>query len=134
MQLAAFSGNHFFLGHAAMLINEGLPDYIAEELKRKYDLGKMTVGILGMAFKGDSDDPRESLSYRLRKRLQMDCRAVLCTDPHIADPSFVSLDTILDHADLFVIGAPHREYISLDFAGKPVVDVWNHCAKAAGAQ
>ena len=56
MQLSSFSNNNFFLGHSAMLINEGLPKFIVEKLKSKYTMTNLTVGILGMAFKGDSDD------------------------------------------------------------------------------
>src|SRR5204862_4021096 len=51
MQLAAFSQNTFILGHAAMLINEGLPAHIVEMARRQVDLSTATVGILGMAFK-----------------------------------------------------------------------------------
>ena len=41
----------------------------------------MTVGILGMAFKGGSDDTRSSLSYKLKRVLALKAREVLCTDP-----------------------------------------------------
>ena len=68
LQLSAFSGNNFFLGHAAMLVNEGLPNFIPLTL-RKNSLRDKTVAILGMAFKADTDDNRESLSYKLRKML-----------------------------------------------------------------
>ena len=54
MQLAAFNDNNFALGHAAMLVNEGLPLYLVSRLESSYDLADMTVGILGMAFKGES--------------------------------------------------------------------------------
>ena len=67
MQLAAFSTDHFPMGHSAMLINEGLPTYMIDMLDRRRHLQGQTVGILGMAFKGDSDDPRSSLSYKLKK-------------------------------------------------------------------
>ena len=69
MQLAAFNRNNFVLGHSAMLINEGLPLYLVSRLEERFDLAELTVGILGMAFKGGSDDPRESLAYKLRKIL-----------------------------------------------------------------
>lgn len=127
MQLASFSGNNFFLGHAAMLVNEGLPDYIANELRKRYPLTQMTVAILGMAFKGESDDPRESLSYKLRKRLLLECKSVLCTDPFVTDDRFVPLQTVYECADLAIIGSPHREYREFDLGDRPVIDVWNHC-------
>ena len=61
MQLAAFSTtDQFPMGHAAMLVNEGLPAYIVDMLEKEQPLAGRTIGILGMAFKGDSDDPRSS--------------------------------------------------------------------------
>ncbi|WP_406694872.1 nucleotide sugar dehydrogenase [Singulisphaera sp. Ch08] len=132
MQLAAAYENHFALGHAAMLVNEGLPNFIVRHLKGKYPLGTMSVGILGMAFKADSDDPRESLSYKLRKILEYEAREVLCTDPHIEAPSFLPLDEVLSRADLLIIGAPHREYRALGpTVAKPVIDIWNLFGKGA---
>src|SRR5437588_1364487 len=69
MQLAAFNKGGFYMGHEAMLVNEGLPNYLVNQLKRSHDLREKTVGILGMAFKGNIDDKRESLSYKLKKIL-----------------------------------------------------------------
>ena len=50
----------FNLGHAAMLVNEGLPNFIIRHLKMQQELSSMRIGILGMAFKAEIDDPRES--------------------------------------------------------------------------
>jgi UDP-N-acetyl-D-mannosaminuronic acid dehydrogenase len=125
MQLSAFSNNNFFLGHAAMLINEGLPNYVVEQLKRAYPLREKVVGILGMAFKADSDDPRESLSYKLKRILELEARQVLCSDVYITAAGFVPAEDLVERADIIVLGAPHREYKSLALNGKPVVDIWN---------
>src|SRR6185437_5489540 len=70
MQLAAFNNNNFTLGHASMMINEGLPMYIVARLEQEYDLSSLTVGILGMSFKSGSDDTRSSLSYKLKRLLR----------------------------------------------------------------
>src|SRR4051794_4228720 len=126
MQLAAAINNNFALGHAAMLINEGLPAFLVRHLKRRHDLAEMRVGLLGMAFKADSDDPRESLSYKLRKILEYEAAEVLCTDVHIKNLSFLPLDEVVARSDLLVIGAPHTEYRALRLPeGKPVLDIWN---------
>ena len=85
MQLAAFSQNNFVLGHAAMLVNEGLPAFLVELAKQQCKLSELTAGILGMAFKAESDDNRDSLSYKLRRLLTLEARKVLCTDPFVAD-------------------------------------------------
>ena len=86
----------------------------------------MTVGILGMAFKAESDDIRSSLSYKLKRILRFKAREVLCTDPYVTpatDPTLVPLDEVLAEADILVVGAPHPEYRDLQ-TGLPVKDVW----------
>ena len=122
MQLGAFNHGSFVLGEAAMMINEGLPYLLVQEVKRAYPLAEMTVGILGMAFKPNSDDARSSLSYKLRKILLLECRRVLCTDPFVADPELTPLAEVLDQADLLVVGTPHDCYRALTFR-QPVIDV-----------
>jgi UDP-N-acetyl-D-mannosaminuronic acid dehydrogenase len=125
MQLAAFTADHFPLGQAAMQVNEGLPAYIVSALERRYGgLQGKTVGILGMAFKAESDDPRASLSYKLRKLLTWAGARVLATDPYVQDDRLVSLECVLDESDILVLGAPHKSYRSLQVGGKDVVDVW----------
>ena len=52
------------------------------KLEQQYDLSEMTVGILGMAFKAESDDTRSSLSYKLKRLLKFRAAHVLCTDPY----------------------------------------------------
>jgi UDP-N-acetyl-D-mannosaminuronic acid dehydrogenase len=129
MQLAAFSDNSFALGHAAMLVNEGLPLYVVSQLERSHDLSALTVGILGMAFKGESDDIRSSLSYKLKRILQFRAGGVLCTDPYVTvDDTLLPLDEVLDRADVLIIGAPHQTYRDLA-TDLPVVDVWNLLGK-----
>ncbi len=113
MQLASFNHNLLTLGQNAMMINEGLPRFIVDQLKAKGSLVNTTAGVLGMAFKGNCDDPRSSLSYKLRKVLTLECRRVLCTDPYIDDPSFVSLDECVSQSDVLILGACHSEYRDL---------------------
>lgn len=124
MQLAAFNNNNFMLGHASMMVNEGLPLYVVSRLEALYDLPALTVGVLGMAFKAESDDTRSSLSYKLKRILRFKAADVVCTDPYVTtDPSLLPLDDVVARADLLVIGAPHPEYKTLA-TDKPVVDIW----------
>jgi UDP-N-acetyl-D-mannosaminuronic acid dehydrogenase len=133
MQLAAFSQNQFMLGHAAMLVNEGLPSHLIDLARRQIDLRRSTAGILGMAFKADSDDVRDSLSFKLRRLLQLEARAVICHDPQVVDERFVPLERVLAESDVIFIGAPHREYRSLRMPpDRIVIDVWNCLPPTAG--
>jgi UDP-N-acetyl-D-mannosaminuronic acid dehydrogenase len=124
MQLATFDSNNFTLGHASVMINEGLPLYLVERMALRFDLPSTRVGILGMAFKGDSDDVRSSLSYRLRRLLRFKAAAVSCTDPYVRDDELVPLEKALSDSDVLVIGAPHRCYAELE-VDVPVIDIWN---------
>jgi len=125
MQLAAFNNNNFALGQASMQINEGLPLYLTARMAARYDLPSMTVGILGMAFKGESDDNRSSLSYKLKRILGVRAAGVLTADPYVTvDQDLWPQEEVLARSDLIVIGAPHRAYADLDIP-QPVVDIWN---------
>ena len=114
MQLAAFNNNNFALGHTAMTINEGLPLYLVHRLEQRFDLSSMTVGILGMAFKGESDDIRSSLSYKLKRVLEFKADAVLCTDPYVTvDPNLLPQEEVIERSDVLIIAAPHPQYRDL---------------------
>ena len=126
MQLAAFTADHFPIGQSAMQVNEGLPAYIVSALERRYgSLHGRTVGILGMAFKAESDDTRASLSFKLRKLLAWAGARVLCTDPYVVDERLVPLDQVVAESEVIVLGVPHRAYRGLSFGvERDVVDIW----------
>jgi UDP-N-acetyl-D-mannosaminuronic acid dehydrogenase len=127
MQLSAFARNQFSLGHTALLINEGLVLHVVEDLRRRYDLSNLTVGLLGMAFKAESDDVRASLSYKFKKVLIGHTRGVLTTDPFVtSDPELRPLEEVIAKSDLLILCAPHAVYRDINVRGKPVFDVWGH--------
>jgi UDP-N-acetyl-D-mannosaminuronic acid dehydrogenase len=129
MQLAAFNNNNFVLGHAAMLVNEGLPLYIVSRLEARYPLGEMNVGLLGMAFKGESDDVRSSLSYKLRRILRFKAADVLCHDPYVrGDDTLRPLDEVLERSNLLILAAPHRCYEQIQ-TDLPFINIWGHGAQ-----
>ncbi len=125
MQLAAYARNQFGIGHAAMQVNEGLVLQLVDDLQRAYDLPDMTVGLLGMAFKAEIDDTRASLSYKLKRTLQMCAKEVLSTDPFVTtDAAILPLNQVVDRSDILILCTPHSAYADADLKGKPVVDVW----------
>ena len=124
MQLASFNRQNFALGHASMLINETLPDFLVHQVKIAHSLEGKKIGILGMAFKANNDDMRESLAYKLRKLLQYEGANVICSDPYIEDPAFAKIETVLSLCEMIFIGCPHSEYRDLKFTGQKVIDCW----------
>jgi UDP-N-acetyl-D-mannosaminuronic acid dehydrogenase len=130
MQLSAFYDNNFFLGQSAMLVNEGLPNFLVDQLEKK--MGSLThkrIAILGMTFKANNDDTRESLSFKLKKLLEFKMAAVLVNDPYISTTT--SLEKVLEDAEGVILGTPHREYKNIVIK-VPFVDCWgfwNHNVK-----
>lgn len=131
MQLVAYARNQFGLGHAAMQVNEGFVLQLVDDLRQAYEISKMTIGLLGMAFKAEVDDTRASLSYKLKRALQMSAREVLTTDPFVTtDPSLLSLDEVIARSDVLILCTPHSAYADADLGNKPVVDVWGFLKNA----
>jgi UDP-N-acetyl-D-mannosaminuronic acid dehydrogenase len=86
----------------------------------------MTVGLLGMAFKAESDDPRFSLSYKMKKILAHRAETVLTTDPYVQnDPDLLALDEVARRSDILILCAPHHAYRNLKLDHEAVVDIWN---------
>ncbi|MDD5430730.1 MAG: nucleotide sugar dehydrogenase [Candidatus Pacebacteria bacterium] len=128
MQLSAFHNNRFFLGHSALLINEGLPNYVVNKLKEMGGLEDKTVGILGMAFKSEIDDIRDSLSYKLKKVAHLESKNVLCHDPYVKDASLSPLDTVLTESDIVILATPHAAYKKIKpekYPDKKFIDIWH---------
>lgn len=126
MQLAAFTTDHFPIGQSAVQVNEGLPAFVVAALERRYgSLRGRTVGILGMAFKAESDDTRASLSFKLRKLLAWAGATVLCTDPYVVDDRLVPVERVVAESEIIVLGVPHKAYLGLAFdKQRDVVDIW----------
>ncbi|GHT66645.1 UDP-N-acetyl-D-glucosamine dehydrogenase [Spirochaetia bacterium] len=121
MQLSHFYNNYFTLGSDGMLVNEGLPNFLVEQLEKKLGTLKgKKIALLGMTFKADNDDVRESLSFKLKKLLEFKIANVAIHDPYLKT---ASLNEILAGADGVMLGTPHREYKDVKPA-VPSVDCW----------
>ena len=128
MQLASFFNHQFYMGHSAMLVNEGLATFMVDRAERITDgsLWGKTVGLLGMTFKADNDDIRESLSFRVKKGLEFKGATVLCNDPFLS--GMTSIEDVLAKSDVIVLGTPHSCYRTIKL-NKPAVDVWGFFSK-----
>jgi len=125
MQLASFFDHQFYMGHSAMLVNEGLASFLVDKIGKAFegDLWGKNIALLGMTFKADNDDIRESLSFRVKKGLEFKGANVLMHDPYLADS--LDLDTVLKQAEGIIIGTPHSAYQNLSIK-VPCIDVWGN--------
>ena len=118
MQLSSFFNHKFSLGHTAMSINEGLPNFLIKELSKEYNLKKKTVGVLGLSFKKETDDIRDSLSMKLLKQLKSKKIKTLQSDEYYKDKNNIDKNSLVKKSDIIIISTPHKAYKKLKIKKK----------------
>ena len=101
-----------------------------ELLKRHMDIARKTIGILGLAFKPDSDDIRESRAIPIIEDLRKEGATIIAFDPVAMDnfkrlfPDIQYAKKVHDvlHADAVLIVTEWKEFEDLDYRGKIVID------------
>jgi UDP-N-acetyl-D-mannosaminuronic acid dehydrogenase len=116
----------------AWKINESVPLFLVAALSERTTLRNKKAVILGAAFKADSDDARQSLSYKVRKALLRERAQVQLHDPHIKGLD-QDLGEVLPGVDIVFVATNHSAYRTLglkglrDLVGRDciVCDIWN---------
>ncbi len=113
---------------AVSRVHETVPLFLVKGLKARLgELRDRKIAVLGLTFKRDSDDLRDSLSFKLVRLLERELAHVARHDPHVAagsDP----LDAALDGAEAVVIATNHSAFEDLLGRlpeGMLLVDPWN---------
>jgi UDP-N-acetyl-D-mannosaminuronic acid dehydrogenase len=124
---------------AVSRVNETVPHFLVEGVKRRLGtLSGRKVAVLGLAFKADTDDERDSLAHKLVRLLERELADVAIHDPHVATPT-QGLDEAVAGAEVVFVATNHSVFCSprtLDRIGESaspeclVVDPWN-CFGAA---
>ena len=119
---------------AVSRVNESVPLFMLEGAKRRLgSLANRRVAVLGLAFKADTDDERDSLAHKLIRLLERELADVVAHDPHVPTPT-VSLEEAVQDADVVVVAANHSEFRDpttlaeiAQLAGPDclIVDPWN---------
>ncbi len=126
-QLNSFLKNEFTLGKTATKINQNFPKFIYEIIYKKYKskLVKKKIGILGMSFKSDIDDIRDSLSISLLKLLKKKKLKVKISDEYALLPGIIDKNKLINESDIIIVGVPHSNYKKIHIPkNKFVVDSW----------
>ncbi len=125
MQLSSFYRHKFSLFSSAMSINEGLPKFIFKKLNEKYNLKNKTIGILGLSFKSENDDIRDSLSIKLLKYIKSKKIKTLQSDEYYKDKNNIDKNTVVKKSDIIIIATPHKAYKKIRISkNKILVDIW----------
>jgi UDP-N-acetyl-D-mannosaminuronic acid dehydrogenase len=124
---------------AVSRVNESVPLFLVEGMKRRLgSLNGRKVCVLGLAFKGNTDDERDSLAHKLIRLLERELADVTVHDPRVATPT-ASFEEAVAEAGAIVVAANHDEFrgpeplhVIAALAGGDtlVVDPWN-CFGAA---
>jgi UDP-N-acetyl-D-mannosaminuronic acid dehydrogenase len=93
-------------------VNESVPFFLVEGMKRRLgSLRGRRIAVLGLTFKRDSDDLRDSLASKLIRLLERELATVVTHDPH-APVATESLQDALSGAEAVVVAANHSEFAS----------------------
>ncbi len=125
MQLSSFYNHKFPLFKSAMSVNESLPQFIIEKLSSGYNLKKKIVGVLGLSFKAENDDIRDSLAIKLLKKLKSKKIKTLQSDEYFKNEKNVDKNILIKKADIIIIATPHKAYKKLKIKkNKVLIDIW----------
>ena len=95
---------------AVSRVNESVPLFLVEGLKRRLgSLAKRKVAVLGLSFKRNSDDERDSLAHKLIRLLERELADVAVHDPHVRTPT-QALEDAVAGADAVVVATNHEEF------------------------
>jgi UDP-N-acetyl-D-mannosaminuronic acid dehydrogenase len=95
---------------AVSRVNESVPLFLVEGIERRLgSLSARKVAVLGLAFKADTDDERDSLAHKLIRLLERELADVAVHDPHVPTPT-PSFSEAIEGADAVVVAADHSEF------------------------
>ena len=126
MQLSSLFNKKFHLGKSALKVNQNFPNFLIKNLEKKLNIKNKTIGILGMAFKSDVDDLRDSLSLKLLKILKSKKIKFYKSDEYYKDNEIVTKEFLIKNSDIIIVAVPHKSYKKLKINNKKIViDTWN---------
>jgi len=114
---------------AAWKLNESIPQYISNNIRKAFgNLFDKKIAVLGLSFKSNSDDLRNSPSLKLVEILKDTGAHVLVHDPYVMDT--LSLEEVLESPDIVIIATNHKDFKKIapeikESGAKMIYDVWS---------
>jgi UDP-N-acetyl-D-mannosaminuronic acid dehydrogenase len=120
---------------AVSRVHESVPLFLVDGVKRRLggSLRERKIAVLGLAFKRDTDDERDSLSHKLIRMLERELADVALHDPVVSTPT-ASFEEAIAGADVVIVATNHSAYSRPESLGAIaehggpdclVVDPWN---------
>jgi len=126
MQLNSFFKDNFKIGHAAMNVNEGMINIVIDEIKKIRNFKKKKYGLLGITFKAETDDVRDSLALRLFEKLKKLKLNINFSDEYFKGMPNIEKNKLVKQSDILIIGAPHKVYKKIKFPkNKKLINIWD---------
>lgn len=126
MQLSSFYKGDFELGLSAMKINQiGMINLIISKIKKIKNYKTKTIGVMGVAFKAETDDIRDSLSIELINKLKKLNLNIIYTDVYYKDKLTLNTASFIKKSNIIILGAPHNKYKKIKIPKEKVlIDIW----------
>jgi UDP-N-acetyl-D-mannosaminuronic acid dehydrogenase len=98
-------------------INDSMPSYVVRMLLKHLENETAKIAILGVAYKANVDDPRETPAKKIYEILQVIGYSVMATDPYVKKYDFEinDLDDALKDADAAILVTDHDDYKNMNF-------------------
>jgi UDP-N-acetyl-D-mannosaminuronic acid dehydrogenase len=125
LQISNYFKSGFQLGLSAVKVNENMPNFIFKQLKKSFDLRNKVIGVLGLAFKAETDDIRDSLSIKFIEILKKNNIKFFQSDEYYHNSETIDKSDLIKKSDIIVIGVEHKKYKRLSIPkNKIVVNMW----------
>ncbi len=134
--IAAAAPAHTPLIQTARRVNDSKSTWVIQKVQKQAEVLQQRlertpiIGCLGLSFKPDVDDLRESPALHITTHLLMAGLDIMACEPNLREHPTLrlrTLDQVLEAADLLVFLVNHSAFHGLDLAGREVLDICGAC-------
>ena len=94
--------------------NKSMPKFVTDNVNKILEKNKEKIAVLGVSYKGNTDDTRESPAFEIINHLKNDYE-IYIHDPHVKNDEYVSFNEAIKDASLCLILSDHNQFKTLDY-------------------